>query len=672
MLSADYDRRRSEIALFRFRQGAHRVVADLERLLDELANDERRSWRELVGEALVAGRRVLALATRARSEDTGHVTRQLASIAAQLGESQRVVIEAMTQLLYFVPVSPGDELVLLDARAIRDGVAQLFSPLAKAPTSGPGATATPVSSVAVPAEQGARRFRVLIVEDDDAVRDVLRRHLGRMGHEVAEAENGADGLEIARRERLDLVLTDINMPGLNGIALLKALKADERTRDIPVLVISSQDDLPSVIECVEHGAEDHIAKPYDPALLGARVRAALERKRLCDQERVFRHRVAQLTAAAEAVEEQSYLPGVLDSLAAQGDELARLARVFDRMVGGLRSREDRLRRRVSQLRTEVSQVGQSIPAAQASAQSPFSSGQTVAARYQILETLGLGGMGMVYRARDTELGEDVALKVVRRDMFKEDPSIGERLKSEIRLTRRISHRNVVRAHDIGECEGTYFITMEYIPGITVEQLIDRRGRLSVESTLAIGTQLAEALAVAHEQQIMHRDIKPANLLIDHEGVLKVMDFGIARRIEAGDKLTRGGFVVGTPQYMPPEQAMGKPIDARSDLYSAGAVLYECLAGRPPFVAESLVAMITMVAEASMTPLHELVPDVPASLETLITQLLQFDPAQRPASAREMLNRLADTEHGVRREPIVFLDDIDLQIIDDLQGGTPEP
>ena len=664
LLNADFDGRRAAAARYQLRRTAARLAADCEQMLEALQDPDRQGWREAVGDALLGSRHLMGLSVQfAGMTDISHVTRQLVALGARIEEPRRRIVDAMTRLLHFVPVTADDELVLQDARAVRDAAAGLF---AVARITPPVTTGERPASPAAAGPDQRRRDRVLVVDDERAVRDVLQRNLTRLGYDVILAEDGAVALDLAGRESPDLILTDINMPRLDGIALLKALKSAEQTRDIPVIVISSQDDLPSVIECVEHGAEDHISKPYEPSLLRARIRASLDRKRLRDQERDYQRRVGLLTAAAEAVEQESYVSGTLDALAAQGDALGRLARVFDRTVSGLRSREERLQRRLHQLRHEMGQAtGGTTAAARVSDVSPFASGEILAARYEIVGELGQGGMGMVYRARDMELGEDVAVKVVRRDLVKGDPAIVDRLKTEILLTRRISHRNVVRVHDLGEWKGTYFITMEYVEGITVEQLIDRRGRLSVESALAIGTQLAQALVVAHEQQIMHRDIKPANLLVDHEGILKVMDFGIARRIEAADSMTRGGFVVGTPQYMAPEQAMGREVDARSDLFAVGVVLYESLAGRPPFIADSLIGLVALMADGDPVSLAELVPGVPPSLDAIVAQLLRYDPAERIGSARELVNRLADTEHGIRKEPAFMAGPIDLEIIEDV-------
>ena len=499
-----------------------------------------------------------------------------------------------------------------------------------------------------PAETNGKAV-VLVAEDEALLLELMRRRLTNLGHEVVTAENGRVALEIARARSIDLVLTDIKMPELDGIALLKELKADDRTRDVPVIVVSTQGDVDSVAACIDAGAEDLIEKPPEPQLLEARVRASLDRKRMRNLELSYLRDVTALTAAAERVEEGTYQPGALAPLVARrdpNDALGRLARVFDRMVNNLRSREERLKYRLHQLRHEMGQASDQLDLiALESEESPFSSDDIIAGRYEILGHLGRGGMGMVYHARDLELGEELAVKVVRRDLIKSDPAILDRLKSEIRLARKISHPNVVRAHDLGEWKGTYFITMEYVRGITVGELIDRRGRLTVASTLAIGTQLAEALATAHDCQIVHRDIKPSNLLVDEAGTLKVMDFGIARSVDGkGMNITGSGFIIGTPQYMAPEQLMGSETDARSDIFSAAVVLYECLAGKPPFPADSPSQLLKQLVAAQPPRLRELDADIPAPLERVILRQLQMSPADRFASARELGNALAEIEH----------------------------
>jgi CheY-like chemotaxis protein len=634
---------RIAIARYRLRAAAHRIAADCERMLDDMDRPERRLWRDAVGEALVASRHLVALLARQPAHggvpDAGEY---FAALFDQIREPQQQIIGSMNTLLGFVPTAPEEELLLQDAKTIRETAVDLWAledtiapaaPAASAP-AGPGVTS---------GETGLRRQRLLVVDDDPAQRQALSRLLERLGYEVAVAEDGRAALEIAEGRALDLVVTDIAMPELDGFELLRRLKSAERTRHIPVIMVSGVDDLQSVVRCIEQGAEDHITKPYEPVLLQARIRASLERKRMRDLELAYLRRVGQLTAAAEAVEHQAYQPGSLDALGLRDDELGRLARVFDRMVYGMRSREVRLQRRLDHLRHETQQARSrgSGAVGPVSGESPFESGQVIADRYEILGELGKGGMGMVYHARDRQLGEEIAMKVVRRDLVGQDMNLVERLKSEIRLARRISHRNVVRLHDLGEWHGVYFLTMEYVKGISVAELLNTQGALTVESTLAIGTQLAEALAVAHDQQIIHRDIKPENLLIDEQGILKVMDFGLARLPERGARLTQAGNAVGTPGYMAPEAHLGAAVDARSDLFSAGVVLYECLSGRAPFDASSPMEVIDLVLTGRPKPLRGLVPQAPQALVSVIERLLQREPRDRPGSARELAEQLAE-------------------------------
>lgn len=516
--------------------------------------------------------------------------------------------------------------------------------------------------VAVATDSAAKPF-VLVVDDDPALRTLLVRRLTQLGFEPVDAEDGERALELARQRRPDLVLTDLNMPRLNGLGLLKALKGDAATRDVPVIVLSGEDDLTQVVECIRNGAEDYVAKPYEWSVLNARVGASVERKRLRDAERAYRERVDRLTAAAEAVERETYTSDMLSLLRMRDDELGQLARVFDRMVVGMRLREERLQHRLEQLRKDARTARTTATRAlDAEDDSRLHAGETLAGRFEILGVLGRGGMGSVYHARDRELGEEVALKMVRPDVIKQDPSIVERLKSEIRLQRKLSHRNIVRAYDLGEHNGSYFITMEYVPGVTVADLLDRRGRLSVASTLAIGVQMADALAVAHDAQIVHRDIKPANLMVDESGLVKVMDFGIALFAAREDKLTAGGFIVGTPEYMAPEQLIGGQLTACTDLFSAGIVLYECLTGKPPIDADTPQSIMNQLTQRGLPPLRERVSGIPPALDSLVMQLLAFQPADRPQSARAVADQLSEIEHTARddADPDPIIATVDLQ------------
>jgi serine/threonine protein kinase len=248
-------------------------------------------------------------------------------------------------------------------------------------------------------------------------------------------------------------------------------------------------------------------------------------------------------------------------------------------------------------------------------------------------------MGVVYRAFDRELQEDVAIKTLKSDSLAYDQNLLERFKQEIRLARRITHRNVVRTHDLGEVDGNYFITMELVEGTSLEKLIHKRGRLPVDVTLPIGKQLCRALEVAHEAGVIHRDIKPQNMVVDGSGFLKVMDFGIARLAEGQARgargLTQAGSVLGTPDYMSPEQLLGEELDARSDLYAAGAVLFECVTGETVFNAPSVMALVAMHIESAPRDPRTVNPDIPESLARLILKALAKKREERWASAAEM-------------------------------------
>jgi eukaryotic-like serine/threonine-protein kinase len=269
-------------------------------------------------------------------------------------------------------------------------------------------------------------------------------------------------------------------------------------------------------------------------------------------------------------------------------------------------------------------------------------GAVFAGRYEVKEVLGAGGMGVVYRALDRELGEPVAIKTLRPDTVAGDPVALERFKQEIRLARRITHRNVVRTYDLGEAGGLYYLTMEYVEGTSLKQLIQSRGRLPVPVTLTIGKQLCRALEVAHEEGVIHRDIKPQNVVVEPNGFLKVMDFGIARLANPpkGKGLTEAGTSIGTPDYMSPEQLSGLELDPRSDLYSTGVVLFECLTGRLPFEADTPWSLIAKHIEEDPPDPRSLNPDVPEALAHVVLKAMAKDRERRFRTAAQLHDALA--------------------------------
>ncbi|HEX7616039.1 MAG TPA: serine/threonine-protein kinase [Thermoanaerobaculia bacterium] len=262
-------------------------------------------------------------------------------------------------------------------------------------------------------------------------------------------------------------------------------------------------------------------------------------------------------------------------------------------------------------------------------------GTVFAGRYEILGTLGKGGMGTVYRALDRELGGEVAVKVLLPAAFDEGTSVSVTLKEEIQLARKITHRNVVRTHDLGEADGLRFLTMEYVPGTTLRDLLDRKGAFALAPGLQIATQLCRGLAAVHEAGIIHRDIKPPNIMVLPNGVVKLMDFGIARTAEGADPATQGGQTVGTPYYMSPEQAQGLELDARSDIYAVGVVLYELFAGKRPIEGRERGEVLRKHVSYEPVPITDLRPDLPDLLERVLISCLAKNPAQRPPTANDL-------------------------------------
>ncbi|HEX6904433.1 MAG TPA: tetratricopeptide repeat protein [Thermoanaerobaculia bacterium] len=263
----------------------------------------------------------------------------------------------------------------------------------------------------------------------------------------------------------------------------------------------------------------------------------------------------------------------------------------------------------------------------------LAAGSRLAGRYQILGLVGVGGMGLVYRARDEQLDLEVALKVLRPDVA--DSRRAARFKQELVLARQVSHPNVVRTHDIGSDGETVFITMDFVDGRSLAQRIAERRRLPPEEAAAIARQIAAALAAAHEAGVVHRDLKPGNVLIEDSGRAAIGDFGVARSL-AGSGLTLPGMVVGTLDYLSPEQARGEEVDGRTDLYALGIILYEMLTGELPFAGGSQAEVLAQRITGSARDLGTAGVTVPRSLAAIVRKLLERDPARRYQSAREVL------------------------------------
>lgn len=260
-------------------------------------------------------------------------------------------------------------------------------------------------------------------------------------------------------------------------------------------------------------------------------------------------------------------------------------------------------------------------------------GELLVNRYEILEKVGDGGMALVYSAKDHLLNRIVAVKILR-DQFAHDEQFVERFRREARSAASLSHPNIVNIYDVGETDQKHFIVMEYVQGSNLHDLIKKQEKFSEKFIVDVGMQIAMGLAHAHYHGIIHRDIKPHNILITDEGRVKVTDFGIAQAMSSTN-LTQTGMVLGSVHYFSPEQARGVNIQASSDLYSLGIVLYEMVAGVQPFKADSAVAVALKQIQESPTPLHNYNPDLDREVDDLVMWLLEKNPTDRPSSAEEV-------------------------------------
>jgi serine/threonine protein kinase len=263
-------------------------------------------------------------------------------------------------------------------------------------------------------------------------------------------------------------------------------------------------------------------------------------------------------------------------------------------------------------------------------------------RYHLHGEVGHGGMAKVYRASDVVRGGEVAIKVLRPEIA---AALGhERFLREIRILGRLRHRNVLPLLDSRQGGGTLYYVMPYIPGSSLQRRLAREGPLPFEEVVRIGRDIAAALDYAHASEVIHRDVKPGNVLLGEDRAW-VCDFGVARAVElaGGDRLSSSGFAVGTPAYMSPEQATGGELDSRCDVYGLGCVLYEMLAGEPPFRGPTAQAVLARSLAGEFLPIRTVRPDVPAAAEAAIRQALVSEPDRRPASAGELASRFAGSD-----------------------------
>jgi HAMP domain-containing protein/predicted Ser/Thr protein kinase len=647
------------------------VIVVLGATLAITARSARTAAEASVGRVAIAAREALNAQISGRSE-------ALLKSAAAFTENgifrdlvrQRVTADALDQSMVATETTGADWVQIVDADGNRlaksDDPQAPNESLAGSPAIGGALEGNSIEAFGISADSLITQIAVVPIEDNGVVYGALMA-VRYMGDDFAAA------VKQAAVDQVDVVFYALDAddnPRVNGTTLARAALTPELVAEMHRVASSEGEDARADIEV---GGKSYVS-------LGGLLRSAggtplggfaLLRDRdaefalFKELERTIMYSGAlgllfaflfsllvakwvtrPVTKLADAARRASDGDYAAEITANSKDEIGALAGAFRRLLSDLREKQalvEFLSSTDEAKTVQLSTAGITGTSAQRIAAVGLVPGSTFANRYEVKEILGQGGMGTVFKAVDRELGEVIAIKTLKQEFLREDPTALERFKSEIRLARKVSHRNIVRTHDLGERDGMYFITMEYVEGTSLKQLIRSRGRLPIGVALSVGKQLARALEVAHEQGIIHRDIKPQNMVVEPDGVLKVMDFGIARLAtrpqESG--MTQAGSIIGTPEYMAPEQVTGDAMDHRVDIYAAGAVLYECVTGRTPFTADTPYQLIAQLLEDNPSPPMAYNSEVPATLEALILKMLAKQAALRPQTALEVHDRLAE-------------------------------
>jgi serine/threonine-protein kinase len=267
-------------------------------------------------------------------------------------------------------------------------------------------------------------------------------------------------------------------------------------------------------------------------------------------------------------------------------------------------------------------------------------------RYEILDKLGEGAMGVVYRARDNALGRIVALKMLSAEVGAEE-ELHQRFQREAEAVGRLSHASIVTVYDLGEAEGQLYMAMELLDGDDLRNMIEKQAEVPLADRVRILSEICEGLGYAHSREVIHRDIKPANIVVTSSGKVKLLDFGLAR-VKSRATITKRGVILGTPDYMSPEQAMGKAIDHRSDIFSAGSVFYEFVTYQKPFKGKTLHAVLYQIISEDPEPVLTACPDVPARLAAIIHRMLAKEPEDRYPSMEEVGRDVREIHTNLRR------------------------
>ena len=429
----------------------------------------------------------------------------------------------------------------------------------------------------------ATRGRILVVDGDSGSRNLLALRLANEGYATDVAADGRTALERARTDPPALIISETVLPGMDGFSLLDTMRREGR--HVPFVFLSARNDALSMNKGLLLGAADFLPKPINTEVLLTKI------------QKVMGQQVQASDASARLT---------LSDVTRGGDETQASVRY-----------------------------------------SELAPGVTILNRFRIDKDLGEGGMGKVFKALDERLEEDVVLKVMK-DTLTSDPKTLEHFKREIRLARRISHPAVVRIFDFFEAGPLKFVTMEYLQGTDLAHEIARRGAFPTPVALRISAEFFEGLAAAHALNVIHRDIKPHNVYLLAGGHVKILDFGIAQGLDPerpDQTMTRS--IIGTPDYMSPEQLLGQKLDARTDIYSAGVMLYELLTGALPFDDKDATERVGARLERAPDPPSKRAPRLPAEIDNFVLRLLARNRDARWADAGSAATELRNLIKALR-------------------------
>jgi DNA-binding response OmpR family regulator/tRNA A-37 threonylcarbamoyl transferase component Bud32 len=422
---------------------------------------------------------------------------------------------------------------------------------------------------------------ILLIDPDQQLTQLIKLRFMNEGFRVLRAKDGREALEHITKQLPDLILSEVMLPKLDGFTLMSTLQKQEATAMIPLVFLSGKTDNHYISQGLNLGAIDYITKPVNFDILTTKIKRLL--------------RIASDYTMAPSATMAPTTPRKHDTMASMEESFLSVT------VKG------------------------------------FEPGALVTKRYEIISKLGQGGMGAVYKAKDRALDEVVALKLLKEELMNNNVMI-DRFKYEIKLARKITHPNVIRIHDFGEIENLYFISMEYCEGRELKELIAQQKILPFDKSIHFFKQMLSAMSVAHGEGIIHRDLKPGNMLITKRGILKILDFGLAK-VQDLKGLTMTGQIFGTALYMSPEQAQGLKIDARSDIYALGIILYELLVGKPPFNADNPTTILIKHLKEQPMPPRKLNPKIPENLEKMVLKAIEKKSDKRYQSVDDMLAEL---------------------------------